>query len=488
MVPNQHERHLLIPERNKQNRNGNNTHSSSESDSAEFLINGRNCVEEGYSEEYRHTSHRYLEDYESSTCPFKMSRLRWRNRLVKRVLFCIVIVPFLLVTFYMPELMTNMQTRQAALLDWGYNTSRNIADYVLPENNTVVLEPKHVCDNKIFLLVVVCSSMQNFAMRQIIRETWGNTSNFNYGMFKKLHYRFEGQYLSPTVERLKYYSEYLNIPNDDDVTTAPAIIPVKVYFLLGRNRPDAYEYNETTALIRTESEQYGDIIQENFIDTYNNLTLKSVLALKWMNQRCSQRSAFFMKADDDTFLNMPNLLHYLLGGTIPLYNDTMDLYDTHTYRVLSPRNRFNSTRNYLGGHLFCSSRPVSVISNKWYMPYYMFPGDKYPKYLSGSAYVMSADVVSRLYAAALNTTFIHIEDVYLTGMCAEKIHLPRRHNALFSYTRAKDWCSFRGSITQHEVKDESMLDAYLFVSNTSLYCAPPAKYMNKHLRKQIGCV
>ncbi|XP_011182379.1 beta-1,3-galactosyltransferase 1-like [Zeugodacus cucurbitae] len=485
MVPGQHEKRLLLPQRSHNNRDISNTYSTAEIEIAEVDDIEMNCSDED-DIECKMASQQYYGKHEFSFMQIMMSGLRWRKRAVIRILCCVMILLLMLMSLYMP-LIPNMQTRHTALSDWGYNTSRNLADYVLPDNNTVILEPQHVCHHKLFLLVVVCSSTQNFAIRQIIRETWGNTSHFNIGMFKKLHKRFEGQYLEPSPERLQYYSEFLNLPKKD-TRSVPAIVPVKIYFLLGRSAPNVDSSNETSALIHAESEQYGDIIQENFLDTYNNLTLKSALALKWMNQRCGGRVAFFMKADDDTFLNVPNLLHYLLGGTLPLYNETMDLYDSHTYLVLSPRNRFNVTRNYLGGHLFCSSRPISVVSNKWYMPYYMFPGDKYPKYLSGSAYVMSADVVSRLYEAALNTTFIHIEDVYLTGICAEKIHLPRHHNALFSYTRARDWCSFRGSIAQHEVKDESMLDAYLYVTNTSLYCAPPAKYMNKRLHKQLGCV
>lgn len=30
----------------------------------------------------------------------------------------------------------------------------------------------------------------------------------------------------------------------------------------------------------------GDIIQENFLDSYNNLTLKSILLLKWVTNNC----------------------------------------------------------------------------------------------------------------------------------------------------------------------------------------------------------
>ncbi|XP_067645892.1 beta-1,3-galactosyltransferase 5-like [Eurosta solidaginis] len=489
MVQRQHERRLLLPQTKRKNYTSSSSNSDGETELELGTVDCKDVIcfgERRINETTKSVNDSAVKLKSSVFDMLRPSRRRCRLRHTARMVCCIMLAPILLLMLYIP-LYPNMQTRQAALFDWSYNTSRNIADYVLPDNNTAILEPNEVCNSKVFLLVVVCSSIENFAIRRTIRETWANTTHFNYVMFSKLHSDFKGLYLDPAPERIRYYREYLNILNGD-TTTVPAIVPVKVYFLLGRRPTDANSYNETQTLIRNESEQYGDIIQENFIDTYNNLTLKSVLALKWMCHRCPMRAAFFVKADDDTFLNIPNLLHYLLGGTLPLYNETIDLYDSRTYRVLSPGNRLNSTKNYLGGHLFCSSRPVAVLSNKWYMPYYMYPGDKYPLYLSGAAYVMSADVVARLYYVALNTTLIHIEDVYLTGMCADKIHLQRHHNSLFNYMRAKDWCSFRGTITQHEVKDDSMLDAYLYVTNTSMYCAPPAKYMTRRLRKQIGCV
>lgn len=46
----------------------------------------------------------------------------------------------------------------------------------------------------------------------------------------------------------------------------------------------------------------------------------------------------------------------------------------------------------------------------------MYSGRVYPNYLSGTGYVMSADVVTRLYKAALKTPLLHLEDVYITGI------------------------------------------------------------------------
>lgn len=117
--------------------------------------------------------------------------------------------------------------------------------------------------------------------------------------------------------------------------------------------------------LNKESYRYNDIIQQNFIDTYHNLTIKSVLALKWITKNCWNKVAFIIKCDDDTFLHMPNLLHYLLGGTIPMYLDTLQLY---TYWQLNPlANRLNKTKNILVGHMVCSDLPERNKVMKWYL-------------------------------------------------------------------------------------------------------------------------
>ena len=58
---------------------------------------------------------------------------------------------------------------------------------------------------------------------------------------------------------------------------------------------------------------------------------------------------------------------------------------------------------------------------QWFAPVYMYPGSRYPDWLSGSAYLMDRDVAATLYQAALNTPLFHIEDVFLTGILASKV-------------------------------------------------------------------
>lgn len=62
--------------------------------------------------------------------------------------------------------------------------------------------------------------------------------------------------------------------------------------------------------VEFEAEQYGDIVQEDFLDTYRNLTYKGIAALKWIDQLCPH-ARWVLKTDDDIFVNTFNLMRHL---------------------------------------------------------------------------------------------------------------------------------------------------------------------------------
>lgn len=74
---------------------------------------------------------------------------------------------------------------------------------------------------------------------------------------------------------------------------------------------------------------------------------------------------FLMKCDDDTFVNVPNLVHFVLGGTIPVYKATFNSFNEQTIRILSSENRLNTYEDLLIGSRFCHSKPISNMSSKW---------------------------------------------------------------------------------------------------------------------------
>ena len=38
--------------------------------------------------------------------------------------------------------------------------------------------------------------------------------------------------------------------------------------------------------LEVEAGEFGDIVQEGFVDSYTNLTVKSLMLLKWFRQNC----------------------------------------------------------------------------------------------------------------------------------------------------------------------------------------------------------
>lgn len=253
-------------------------------------------------------------------------------------------------------------------------------------------------------------------------------------------------------------------------------------FLVGR-RTFLYssdkEVNYLQDKLRIESELYSDILQEDFIDSYHNLTLKSIMLLKWVANRCKEKVSYILKVDDDTFVNIPNLLHVLTGQMLPLYNATLHFYDYLRLDENQNVEKYRSTTNLLLGHRFCGVKPVSDLSSKWYAPYYLYKSDVYPPYLSGTAYVMSVDVALRLYNETLVTPYFHLEDVFITGICAAKQKIRRRHNPLFHYSFTKDnqkslmFCAMKGLITQHNLTPAEMLIAFEALLNNYIACESP---------------
>lgn len=158
------------------------------------------------------------------------------------------------------------------------------------------------CTNYITIAIV-----RTIRHRDTIRQTWANTTEFNYSFFRKAHAKMRGQYLEINFPNWSNFTTNAttNIGHraslDDDAMAANvggqspkprqradfSDFAVKVVFLVGQTPS-----NETQARIVTEAEQFGDLIQESFLDSYNNLTLKTIMMLKWVTANCGDRGAF----------------------------------------------------------------------------------------------------------------------------------------------------------------------------------------------------
>ena len=100
------------------------------------------------------------------------------------------------------------------------------------------------------------------------------------------------------------------------------------------------------------------------------------------------------------FINLPNL------------NDLI-----RQSRVRQDRDPYLIT-----GYCTTGTRPDRNPKYKCYTPEHMFPGDVFPTYVGGPAYLMSRQAAVILYETALETPFFHLEDVFITGIVREKFN------------------------------------------------------------------
>ena len=200
--------------------------------------------------------------------------------------------------------------------------------------------------------------------------------------------------------------------------------------------------------ILREQDTFGDLLVENFIDSYLNLTLKSVCILKYIRDKC-QSTKFVVKADDDVFLHIPNLLRTLFQSSLP---DKLVL-----------------------GAAICGVKPFRNPWNKYYSPTHMFNTSFYPNYASGTSYVLSGNIVTDLYHVALQTPLFHMEDVFITGICAKQLGIGVTDDTGFSpMHRTADPCLYQNVTMNHDMSPFEMQKIWslLLNKNAMLDCKP----------------
>ncbi|KAM3914993.1 beta-1,3-galactosyltransferase 2-like [Leptodactylus fuscus] len=216
----------------------------------------------------------------------------------------------------------------------------------------IINEPSKCQENKPFLILLIAVQQWQTEARQAIRQTWGKEDLF------------------PGVQTLRL-------------------------FLLGKDTPST---NGTEQALRDESQKYHDIIQQDFLDTYNNLTLKTLMGMHWIATYCPQ-VPYVIKTDSDMFVNTEYLIYKLLLPDQP------------------PR------KNYFTGYLMKDFAPNRNTESKWYMSVELYPNERYPLFCSGTGYVFSGDLAEKILKVSASMKLLHLEDVFI-GICLDKLGIP----------------------------------------------------------------
>ncbi|KAF4093340.1 hypothetical protein AMELA_G00001000 [Ameiurus melas] len=219
-----------------------------------------------------------------------------------------------------------------------------------PHKYSFLLDQPEACkQHNPFLVIIVPVAPHEVEARNAIRSTWGNDSLVQYGN-------------------------------------------VLVLFLLGL--PSGSDSEMQQVRIQQENQQHRDLLQSDFIDSYRNLTIKTMVMLEWLRDRCTQAS-YAVKVDSDMLLNVSALTRMLLSF-------------------------IRYQRNYITGLVWYENVVIRDPSNKFYIPPEVYPYTVYPPYPLGMCYVISMDLPAKILHVSRNIKPIFIEDAYI-GLCLEQL-------------------------------------------------------------------
>ena len=94
---------------------------------------------------------------------------------------------------------------------------------------------------------------------------------------------------------------------------------VLTFFLLGQQ---AEREDKTLALsLEDEHVLYGDIIRQDFLDTYNNLTLKTIMAFRWVMEFCPNAKVVLVGCKLDMRTDLATLRELSKQRRIPVTHE-----------------------------------------------------------------------------------------------------------------------------------------------------------------------
>ncbi|XP_078452291.1 N-acetyllactosaminide beta-1,3-N-acetylglucosaminyltransferase 2 isoform X1 [Lampetra planeri] len=285
---------------------------------------------------------------------------------------------------------------------------QSFRDFLLYQNcqtfPQLIDQPRKCAGHRPFLLFAIKSVIAHFDRRQAIRESWGAETSGNV-----------------TVRRV---------------------------FLLGRPANPDLEPN-LQHLLDLESKRYSDILQWDFRDSFFNLTLKELLFLKWVEQRCSD-VRFIFKGDDDVFVNTDRTVALLSNITAP-----------------------DKVQNLFLGDVIVNAGPHRDKKVKYYIPESVFEG-AYPPYAGGGGYVYSGEMARRIHQVSRQVMQFPIDDVYV-GMCLRRMGFAPTKNSGFrtfdiSEKERNNICVYRDLILVHPRNPHEMMDIWKSLHSPNLKC------------------
>ncbi|XP_060767366.1 beta-1,3-galactosyltransferase 2-like isoform X2 [Neoarius graeffei] len=220
-----------------------------------------------------------------------------------------------------------------------------------PYKYNFILDQSEKCQNNPFLVIIIPAAPNDVMERNAIRNSWGNEK-----LLQEKH--------------------------------------VVILFLLGL--PSGENAKMQQARIYQEDLRHHDLLQGDFIDSSKNMTIKTMVMLEWLRDRCPQ-AYYAAKVDTDILLNIRGLIDMLLSPSIP-------------------------QKNYLTGQVMLGNSIIRNPSSMFYIPPEVYSKSELPPYPLGKCYIMSMDMPAKILKASRVIQPVLKDDIYI-GLCLEQLRI-----------------------------------------------------------------
>jgi len=132
-----------------------------------------------------------------------------------------------------------------------------------------------------------------------------------------------------------------------------------------------------------------------------------------------QSNWLYSSCDDDVIVNTFNIFTYLkLFSRSNYITSSNDVIKRPRYEDL-PIICFYSYQS--------RDKPSRDPSSKWFISKDLYPHPYWPPHCRGGLYVIPVAMTSQLYEVSRRTTFLHLDDVWITGLMRRKLGLGDRN-------------------------------------------------------------
>ena len=133
-----------------------------------------------------------------------------------------------------------------------------------------------------------------------------------------------------------------------------------------------------------EAKHHNDMLIGNITDNYINNVVKFYMGQVWASRFDIQ---YTLKTDDDVYVCIPRVLDYLVNAKLP--------------------------RPFYGGWTYKSHTVSRAVGGKWTVSWKYFSEVAFPEFNSGAFFILSSDLLNRLFNYAHVRKPFHTDDAYV---------------------------------------------------------------------------